>query len=219
MRQSLKAVAKILALAAVVAVTTGAGQAPPPRLIEFSKADREALSKISTYLNQLRTLEGDFTQLGPQGQIDQGRFYMMKPGRMRFEYAPPAPLLIVSDGRTLAVFNQKLKTADSYRLSDTPFGLLLDDKINLNRNDAIVKVQRNPGTIVVEARTSRNRNKPNIAITFSETPLELRQWTVLDDSGQPTTVALRNLRPGVTLSEQLFSLRQASAAVQPKKAE
>jgi Outer membrane lipoprotein-sorting protein len=200
--------AKILVVVAAAAATLGAGQAPPQRLIEFSKADREALTKVSTYLTQIRSLAGDFTQIGPNGQLDSGKLYILKPGKVRFEYAPPSPLLVVSDGRIISVINTKLGTDDRAFLSDTPLTLLLNDKIDLNRNDAIVRVQHNPGTIVVEARTSKNRNKPNIAITFSESPLELRQWSVIDDQGLTTTVALRNLQPGAAVSEQLFVFKE-----------
>ncbi len=123
---------------------------------------------------------------------------------------------MVSDGRTVAVFNSKMKTVDRYPLSETPLDLLLGDKIDLVHNSAILSVQHNPGTIVVEARTAKNRVKPNIIITFSDSPLELRQWTVIDDQGLPTTVAMRNLVAGAAVSEALFVLREVKAAVGTK---
>ena len=202
---------QILVVAVAAAALTGAGQPPPPRAIEFSEADRADLDKVSTYLNGIRSLEGGFVQIGPNGELDQGRFYLVKPGKLRFEYQPPSPLLIVCDGRTFAVFNKKLKTVDRYPLSATPLDLLLGDKVDLKRNDAVVRVRRQPGTLVVEARTSKNRNKANIAITLSYPALELRQWTVIDDQGLPTTVALRNLEPGTSPSDSLFVLRDAKA--------
>ena len=205
----MRRIATIWVLIAVTAAAYGAGQAPPPRQIEFSQDGRAALSKVSAYLNQTRSLEGDFTQIGPNGQLDQGRFYLLKPGLLRFEYRPPSPLLVLSDGSTVAVFNSNLRTVDRYALSDTPLDLLLGDKIDLLHNTAILSVQHNPGTIVVEARTAKNRVKPNIIITFAESPLELRQWTVIDDQGLSTTVALRNLKAGVPLSESLFQLRES----------
>jgi outer membrane lipoprotein-sorting protein len=206
----MRRIAKILVLVAVSVAALGAGQAPPSRQIEFSKDGRVALAKVSAYLNQTRSLAGDFTQLGPNGQIDQGRFFLLKPGRLRFEYRPPSPLLVVSDGRTLTVFNSKMKTADPVLLSNTPLDLILGDKIDLLHNDAILSVKHDAGTIVVEARTAKNRVKPNIIITFAESPMELRQWTVIDDQGLSTTVAMRNLQAGVPLSEALFVLRPAN---------
>jgi outer membrane lipoprotein-sorting protein len=197
----------LLALAAAAVVSTGAGRPPPPRAITFSEADRADLDKVSAYLNGLRALQGGFVQIGPNGTIDQGRFYLLKPGKLRFEYQPPSPLLIVCDGRTFAVFNRKLKTVDRYPLSATPLELLLGDHVDLNKDDSIVRLQHQPGTLVVEARTSMNRSKANIAITFTYPSLELRQWTVIDDQGLPTTVALRDLQNGVAPADSLFVLR------------
>src|ERR1700722_7417580 len=74
----------------------------------LSAADRADLDRVSAALNAIHTLEGGFVQIGPEGQIDQGTFYIQKPGRMRFEYAPPSPTLIVSDGSTVAGENTKL---------------------------------------------------------------------------------------------------------------
>ena len=208
--------AKILLVVAAALSGFGAGQAPPERLIEFSQADRDTLDKISAYLNSIRSLQSEFVQLGPSGQMDQGTFYLLKPGRLRFEYAPPSPLLVVADGRTVAVFNSKLGTVDRYPLSATPLDLLLGDKLNLRKNDAILRVQRKDGTIVIEARTAKTRSKANIAITFAESPLELRQWTVIDDQGLATTVALRKLEAGAAVNEALFVLREKKAPVGTK---
>ena len=202
---------QILVVAVAAVVSTGAGQPPPPRAITFSEADRADLDKVSTYLNGLKSLEGGFVQIGPNGEIDQGRFYLVKPGKLRFEYQAPSPLLIVCDGRTFAVFNKKLKTVDRYPLSATPLDLLLGDKVDLYHNDAIVRVRRQPGSLMIEARTAKNRAKANIAITFTYPALELRQWTVIDDQGLPTTVALRNLELGTSISDSLFVLRDTKA--------
>lgn len=203
--------ALIVILAAGLA--TGAGQPPPSRHIEFSEADRADLDRVSTYLNSMRTLQGDFVQIGPNGELDQGRFYLQKPGKLRFEYQPPSPMLIVSDGRWVGVSNSKMKTTDRYPLSSLPFDMLLDDKIDLRHESSIMRVVHQSGTLVIEARTSRNRSKPNIAITFADPQLELRQWTIIDDQGLPTTVALRNLQTGVALNDSLFVIRDLKKAV------
>ena len=209
----MRRLASLLTLITIAALTCGAGQAPPPRLTEFSEADRADLDRVSTYLNSIRSLRGDFVQIGPNGEIDQGRFYLQKPGRLRFEYRPPSPMLIVCDGRTVAVSNSKLKTTDRYPLSATPLELILGDKIDLRHDRSVMAVVHQPGSLMIEARTSRNRAKPNIVITFSAPQLELRQWTVIDDQGLSTTVALSELEPGVALNDTLFVLRDTRNAV------
>lgn len=201
----------LIALAA--AGLGGAGQPAPKPLIEFSDTDRADLDRVSAYLNSLRTLQGDFVQIGPDGQIDQGRFYIEKPGRVRFEYRAPNPVLIVSDGRTVAVANRKLKTVDRYPLSATPLDLILSDNLDLSHNNSILGVRHEVGALIVEARTSTNRSTPNLRLVFADPELELRQWTIVDDQGLPTTVALRDLQTGVFVDSQMFVLKDMKAPV------
>jgi outer membrane lipoprotein-sorting protein len=209
----MRRLANLLLIALLGAGLGGAGQPAPRRLIEFSEADRADLDRVSAYLNSIRTLQGDFVQIGPDGQIDQGRFYLEKPGRMRFEYRPPNPILIVADGRYVAVANRKLKTVDRYPLSATPLDLILADNIDLGHDNSILAVRHEAGSLIVEARTSSNRSKPNVALVFTDPELELRQWTIIDDQGLQTTVALRDLEPGIVVDSQMFVLKDEKAAV------
>jgi outer membrane lipoprotein-sorting protein len=198
------------ALAVLVFITTpllmAGGLPAPSRPRDLSEADRVALDGISASLNRMATLKGDFVQVDPSGDVDQGAFYISKPGRMRFEYKPPSPTLIVSDGRTIAVANTRLNTVDRYPLSETPLGLVLGNDIDLRHSPALVSIQREPGLIVVGARSNLNIARANISLVFSDPGYELRQWTVIDNQGLTTTVALRDLVPGAVLSPSLFQL-------------
>ena len=205
--------AKLLLIALLATSLGGAGQPAPKRLIDFGEAGRADLDRVSAYLNSIRTLQGDFVQIGPDGQIDQGRFYLEKPGRVRFEYRPPNPILIVADGRTVAVANSKLKTVDRYPLSATPLGLILSDNIDLSHDNSILAVRHEAGALIVEARTSTSRSRPNLSLVFADPELELRQWTIIDDQGLATTVALRSLEQGVIVDAKLFVLKDAKAPV------
>jgi outer membrane lipoprotein-sorting protein len=127
---------------------------------------------------------------------------------MRFAYDPPSPTLIVSDGHTVAVANTRLNTVDRYPLSETPLGLILNNQVDLRHDPQLVSVEHQQGSIVIGMRTSANRSKANIALTFSEPEFELRQWTVIDNQGLSTTVALRTLEPGAVLTPSLFVLPQ-----------
>ena len=198
------------ALAVLVFITTpllmAGGLPAPSRPRDLSGADRVALDGISASLNRMATLKGDFVQVDPSGDVDQGAFYISKPGRMRFEYKPPSPTLIVSDGRTIAVANTRLNTVDRYPLSETPLGLVLGNDIDLRHSPALVSIQREPGLIVVGARSNLNVARANISLVFSDPGYELRQWSVIDYQGLTTTVALRDLVPGAVLSPSLFQL-------------
>lgn len=201
-------------LALVLPLALGAaGQPVPQRKVEFTPQQQADLVKVGAYLNSIHTLKSNFVQLGPQGQIDQGTFYIEKPGRMRFEYQAPSPMLIVAAGGNVYVRNARLNTVDRYDLSDTPLGILLNSDVNLLRNPAILGVEEQPGTLMVRARTSTNRSQANIMLIFSYPEIELRQWIVRDNQGGSTTVALSGTETGAALADALFAV----PAKAPKK--
>lgn len=195
-------------LIAAAAPLLMAGQPVAPHHLVVGDADGTALDAASAYLNGMTTLKGGFIQVSPSGAVDEGMFYISKPGKMRFEYNPPAPTLIVSDGETLAVANKRLNTVDSYSLSDTPLGLLLDRSVDIRHDPRLFSVAHRDGTLVVGLKTFANRPRANITLVFSEPGYELRQWVVIDDQGLSTTVAVRNVVPGAVLPPSLFVLPQ-----------
>ena len=184
----------------------GGGQPAPPRHLELTDAERTELDAISAYLNGIVTMKGGFIQIEPSGNVDQGKFYISKPGRMRFEYDPPSPTLVVADGHTVAVANKRLNTVDRYPLSETPLGLVVGNDIDLGHDPALLSVQHEQGSIILGIRTNNSMSRANISLVFSEPQYELRQWSVIDNQGLTTTVALRSVVAGATLSPSLFLL-------------
>lgn len=196
-----------LCLAALVSVALlgGAGQPAPPRLYQaYSDQEKADLDKISAYLNGIKSLKASFVQVGPDGRMVQGEVFIQKPGQIRFEYKPPSPVLIVATGGRMYVRNARLNTLDTYDLSDTPLGLLLNERSDLKTNKSVIGVAEQNGNIVVRARSSSNRNDSNITLVFAAPEIELRQWTVRDNQGGDTTVALQSLQTGASLDPSLF---------------
>jgi outer membrane lipoprotein-sorting protein len=171
----------------------------------FRPEQEAALDKVSVYLNSIHSLKSGFIQLGPDGQLDQGEFLLQKPGQMRFEYDPPSATLVVATGGAVYVKNSRLNTVDRYSLSDTPLGLLLNDNVDLKTNSAVTGIDIRDDSLVVHARTSNNRQQGNITLVFSSPQIELRQWTVKDNQGGTTMVALHNPAIGVPLDATLFT--------------
>jgi len=199
-----------------VAIVSGPGEAPATKAV-FNDAQKAALDRVSAYLNGIHLLKSGFIQLGPEGQLDQGEFLLEKPGKLRFEYNPPNPTLIVATGGKIYIKNGRLNTVDHYDISDTPLGLLLSDNVDLKNNAAVTGIDIRPDELVVHARTFNNRQQQGvITMVFSNPGIELRQWTVKDNQGGTTEVALRN--PETTsgpVDETLFGAPQKDP---PRKA-
>ena len=207
----------VIAAAFCAALLGGAGQQAPQRLYQaYSDQEKADLDKISAYLNAFHSLKADFIQIGPDGGVDQGQLVIQKPGQIRFAYRPPSPVLIVATGGSVYVKNARLNTVDRNDLSDTPLGLLLNERVDLKTNKAVIGVSEQRGEIIVRARTSANRNNSNITLVFSTPGIELRQWIVRDDQGGDTTVAVQNLQAGAGLDPVLFAV-PAKAVKQSRK--
>jgi len=176
-------------------VTTGAAAAGPGRSRGGLDAKQRSLAEqVSAYLSNVQTLSGNFIQIGPDGGRTEGTFYIQKPGKVRFEYNPPSPIDVISDGSSVVVRDRKLATQDLYPLSQTPLRYLLADKINLERDTNLISVSVDDVfvTLVIEEKqvlTGTHR----LMMMFGTKDLQLRQWTVTDPQGYDTTVAVYNL--------------------------
>ena len=160
---------------------------------ELTPQDRTDLARIETYLDGLRTLKAHFLQVAPSGAITQGTVWLERPGRMRFQYDPPSPLLLVA-GHGLVVFHDSsLNQTSNILLSQTPLGILLADHVRLQGDVTVTAMQRLPGQIQVSLIRTASPGDGTLTLIFADSPLALQQWTVLDAQRQETRVTLYNL--------------------------
>lgn len=198
-------------LAGALAAMLATGLAPGltgPASAQMSGADARDLTRISNYLNGVTTLEGTFVQIGHDGELSEGLFYMRRPGRIRFEYKPPNPALVVADGTWVGVYDTRLNTLDRIPLGSTPLDILLSKRVDLRSENAIRSIERAPGLMRVTAIDPDAPDQGSITMVFSENPLELRQWIVVDAQGLTTTVALGEMRSNVKLDARLFFIEE-----------
>jgi outer membrane lipoprotein-sorting protein len=186
----------------VVPATTGAARKGP-----LDAQQRALVERINLYLTTVQTLIGDFVQVGPDGSRTAGKFYLQKPGRMRFEYNSPSPLELIADGKSVAIRDRKLATQDLLLLSQTPLRFLLADRIDLLKEGNLIDVQSDDTFITItleEKQTIGGTHR--LMLMFATTDLQLKQWTVTDPQGYDTTVALYNLDTGKKIDPNLFTI-------------
>ncbi len=168
------------------------------------------LTRISNYLNGITTMEGTFVQVGPDGDLSEGLFYLRRPGRIRFEYQPPNPSLIIADGFWVGVYDTIDNTLDRFPLSETPLDLLLRDRVNLRNENAVQSIERSAGQLRVQAIDPEAPDQGSITMIFNSDTLELSQWIVVDGQGLATTVALSDTKRNVTLDPNLFFIEDVN---------
>ena len=139
--------------------------------------------------------------------MSTGVFSMKRPGKARFQYDAPAEMVIVSDGSNVSVYDARLKTFDRFPLSRTPLNLLLAREVRLDRGVVISAVDPTPTGFTISARDGRKEAEGRIVLVFSDEPIALRGWTVVDSQGAQTRVQLGDLTPSDGLDASLFVLQ------------
>lgn len=176
--------------------------------IKVSPEQARSIDAISDYINGFTTLQGEFTQISPKGNMSRGVFYISKPGKMRFEYAPPNPFLIVADGKWLTIKNRAKEKGDQFPLSQTPLRLVLAKKVDLVRDTNILDFEEADGltTVTLEDRESSLGNG-QLVLVFDQNRNALQQWVVIDGKGRRTTVSLENIEAGIKPDPKLFVVK------------
>jgi outer membrane lipoprotein-sorting protein len=179
----------------------------PGRAAPFDPAQRSTVERINAYFNSIHTLVGNFVQVGPDGRKSEGDFYLQKPGKVRFDYDPPSPIELISDGNAIVVRDRKLATQDLYPLSQTPLRFLLSERLDLTKDSNVVGVFQDDIfiTVVMEEKHAVVGTY-RLRIMFGAKDTQLKQWTVTDPQGFDTTVAVYNLDSTKKPDPSLFRL-------------
>ena len=151
-------------------------------------------SKIENFFINLHTLEADFIQVSPSGVVSNGKLFLDLPGKLRLDYIKPNNLLITCKGFWIVVQDRNLKSTNNIPLSQTPFSILLDKKIDFNNKKFIFNFNQKLRVISVKIKIAENEEIGELIMEFSEEPLMLKKWIIKDIVGDETTVLIQNAK-------------------------
>ncbi|MBB2176493.1 LolA family protein [Gluconacetobacter johannae] len=188
----------LLAGAAAVAcpVSMPAARAQTAAALSLSPADRAWVQRVQAYLNGITTLEAQFQQLAPDGKRTTGTAWLNRPGRMRFEYDKPSPLLLVANHGQVVFNDSQLGQTTTIPLDKTPLGLLLRPDLQLSGDVTVTGFTHANGLVQVTLARTASPGDGSLTLVFHDNPLALRSWSVVDAQGQETRVDLFNVRLG-----------------------
>jgi outer membrane lipoprotein-sorting protein len=169
-----------------------------------SAQDQADIARIEAYLNGLKTLKAHFMQVAQDGGVSEGTAWLERPGRMRFQYDPPAPFLLIAAHGVLTFHDSSLQQSSNIGLNRTPLGILLADKVDLSGAVSVTAIQRLPGQIQLTVVRTESPGDGSLTLIFADQPLTLRQWTVVDPQRRETHVTLYNAQLGGSFDPQLF---------------
>lgn len=184
-----------LALAGFLASTLPALAAPIP------------LSELSRYINSLSKAQTDFVQVNADGSRSKGTLYISRPGRARFEYAPPEKTVVIAGGGMVAIFDGKSnQPPEQYPLRRTPLNLVLAPQVNLGQAKMVIGQREVDGTTRVLAQDPEHPEYGTIELVFSPNPTTLKAWIITDEAGNETEVELGPLAEAESFPMSLFDI-------------
>jgi outer membrane lipoprotein-sorting protein len=189
----------------------GSRAAEPPRAVELTSQDLAGLQRVAAYLNNIRTMYARFQQVSAGGGTVTGQLWMARPGRMRFEYDPPSPILLLADMFYVYYVDKQLAEMSKVGLKSTPAWLLLRDPITFS--DLIVtRFERGANALRITVVEKAQPDSGSLTMVFGDNPLALRQWSIVDQQRKMTAVSLSNEQFGMALDPKLFVYQDPYAA-------
>jgi outer membrane lipoprotein-sorting protein len=172
--------------------------------VALSPEDRADIARVEAYLNGLKSLKAHFLQVAGDGGLSEGTAWLERPGRMRFQYDPPSPFLLIAAHGVLTFNDSSLQQTSNISLSRTPLGILLADHVTLSGAVTVTGIQRLPGQVQLTLVRTDSPGDGSLTLIFADQPLTLRQWTVVDAQRRETHVTLYNSQTGGSFDPQLF---------------
>ena len=195
---------RVLGAALVLLASAGVAAAAPPQPAPLTPQDTLELQRIAAYLNNIRTMTARFQQVAHNGGHSSGNVWVARPGRMRFEYDPPTPIALLADATSVYYWDKELNQTSKYELRQTPAWFFLRDPISFGPDVIVTRFQRGAGTVHVTVVESARPEAGSLTLAFTDNPITLRQWTVVDQQGKTTHVTLSALQFGMALDPRLF---------------
>lgn len=169
-------------------------------------ARTQAIKTANNAINSLSKIEGKFIQINSNKTTNSGKFWLNRPGKLRFEYDAPSPILLVADGASIAINDRKLKTVERYPIRSNPLYFLLKSGVDISKELNVTKVIRVNNKLVIAVKDKKNQAQGELSLVFDANN-KLEEWSILDNRNRNTIVKLSNIKPSGALDDSFFKVK------------
>ena len=131
--------------------------------------------------------------------------HLRRPHRMKIIYDLEEPLVLLTTRVWLHVDRPNEKTVTSYPISETPLSLILQGNVQLRSPEFTTRHVADNGIVSITLVKDTGEGAGELKLEFTETPFELRRWTIRDAADVTTTVTLQNMRFGHSYENKFFA--------------
>lgn len=167
-------------------------------------AGEAEIAAAEAYLNGIRTMKARFVQTANDGKQVTGAFMMKRPGRLRFQYDAPVTDFIVADGTFIHYYDGQMKQGSSALISKSLADFFLRKDLKLAGDVRVSDIQRQDNLLLLTIVQAKKDLSGSLVLAFTENPLTLKKWQVLDSQGGVTQIELSDVETGISLDNKMF---------------
>ncbi|MCS6757973.1 MAG: outer membrane lipoprotein carrier protein LolA [Candidatus Devosia euplotis] len=193
--------ALLLGLAAAFALSTSAFALD----CALTPQEQQMIADIGAHNSAIRTMVGRFLQIDTNGGRTEGTFFLERPNKITFRYAPPSREEIVSIGNGFYVLNRRDETYYAYPQDSIPLRQFLGDSINL-LDANVIDVTTSDGYLTITVIDETIAGTVQASLVFGADTLDLVQWSLVEPSGAELTFSLYDVEKGQKIPKAFFSI-------------
>ena len=169
-------------------------------------ADPISLEKLTLYMNNIKTLEANFQQINNDNSVSTGSLLLKKPGKLRMKYEEPNESLVLVSSGFVTIFDLKSNALpQNFALENSPFRILLFSDLSLEMVNMDVNYNSEESKTMLTVKDLENQNKGYIEMTFTDNPIVLKKWLLVNSMEEKIIVKLTNVSLGRNMSNSLFN--------------
>ena len=165
---------------------------------------QQLIDEINAHNTAIRTMVGRFLQIVSQGGRQEGTFFLERPNKIAFRYAPPSREEIVSIGRGFYVIDRREETYYAYPQDSIPLRQFLGEQINL-LNANVVDITTTDGYVSITVIDNTVAGTVQVSLIFDTETKDLAQWTLVEPNGSELTFSLYDVQKGVEIPSHFFT--------------
>lgn len=166
----------------------------------FAQVSDPEVKKAEAYLQNLKTATADFIQTSTLGSRLSGKFYLNRPGKLRFDYNEVDDF-IVADGVFVYFYDSQLQEQSNAPIGQTLADFLLRKDLSLSGDLKVVKLFKKNDHVSITVVQEDEPSAGQVELIFSEVPYQLARWRITDAQGEVTEVILKNLQTGMQFKD------------------
>jgi outer membrane lipoprotein-sorting protein len=172
----------------------------------FANDEASGIKQVEDYLNGIQSISANFIQTTSDGDFSEGKFYLQRPGKFRWDYKDK-PILIVANGSQLIYYDRELEQSNYVPIEDSVASIITRQNIEFSGDIKVTNFKQDKDFIKISFVKVGNNNEGEFSFVFKANPMQLGRIEIVDNSGTVITISLFDMKFDQKLKKSLFIIK------------